>query len=61
MDTLGLPINDVNDKSLDKVRPVLGEWIKLVRVFDSDSPKTPLINGDVDMGLVWSGEAAALL
>ena len=38
--------------------PLVAEWIKLVKVFDSDSPKTPLLNGDVDLGVVWSGEAA---
>jgi spermidine/putrescine transport system substrate-binding protein len=32
-----------------------------VRVYDSDSPKTALLNGDVDLGVVWSGEAAILL
>jgi len=31
-----------------------------VKVFDSDSPKTPLLNGDVNLGIVWSGEAALL-
>jgi spermidine/putrescine transport system substrate-binding protein len=35
-------------------------WVKLVKVFDSDSPKTALLNGDVDLGVVWSGEAAIL-
>jgi spermidine/putrescine transport system permease protein len=29
-------------------------------VYDSDSPKTALLNGDVDLGVVWSGEAAIL-
>jgi len=29
-----------------------------VKVFDSDSAKTALLNGDVDIGIVWSGEAA---
>jgi spermidine/putrescine transport system substrate-binding protein len=38
----------------------VGEWVKLVKVFDSDSPKTALLNGDVDVGVVWSGEAAIL-
>ena len=38
----------------------IAEWVKLVKVFDSDSPKTALLNGDVDLGVVWSGEAAIL-
>src|SRR5207302_5578156 len=35
-------------------------WLKLVKSFDSDSPKTGFLNGDVDLGVVWSGEAALL-
>jgi spermidine/putrescine transport system substrate-binding protein len=58
--TLGLPINTINAAALAKARPVVADWVKLVKVFDSDSPKTPLLNGDVDLGVVWSGEAALL-
>ena len=58
LDAAGIPINDITPANLKKIRPTLGNWIKLVKVFDSDSPKTALINGDVDLGLVWSGEAA---
>jgi len=39
---------------------LLADWLPLVKVFDSDSPKTALLNGDVDLGVVWSGEAALL-
>ena len=28
-----------------------------IRVFDSDSPKTSLLAGEVDLGIVWNGEA----
>ncbi len=58
--SLGLPINDINPQVLNQAKPVVAEWVKLVKVFDSDSPKTPLLNGDVDLGIVWSGEAAIL-
>lgn len=58
--TLGLPVNVINRDSLAKARPLVAEWVKLVKVFDSDSPKTALLNGDVDLGVVWSGEAALL-
>jgi spermidine/putrescine transport system substrate-binding protein len=57
---LGEPINTINAAALAKARPLVAEWVKLVKVFDSDSPKTPLLNGDVDLGIVWSGEAALL-
>ena len=60
MNTLGLPINDVTPEALEKVKPVLAEWLPQVKVYDSDSPKTALLNGDVDLGVVWSGEAAIL-
>lgn len=58
--SLGLPINTIDADSLAKARPVIASWIGLVKVFDSDSPKTALLNGDVDLGVVWSGEAAIL-
>ncbi|MFM7141060.1 MAG: spermidine/putrescine ABC transporter substrate-binding protein [Alphaproteobacteria bacterium] len=59
--TEGLPINGMDEASLVKVEPLLRKWIPLVRVFDSDSPKTALLDGDVDLGVVWSGEGALLL
>lgn len=58
--SVGLPANEINARSLAKVRPVIAQWVKLVKVFDSASPKTALLNGDVDIGIVWSGEAALL-
>jgi spermidine/putrescine transport system substrate-binding protein len=58
--SIGLPINTITSENLAKARPVVASWVKLVKVFDSDSPKTPLLNGDVDLGIVWSGEAAIL-
>lgn len=58
--SLGLAANEITPASLDKARPVVARWVKLVKVFDSDSPKTALLNGDVDIGIVWSGEAAIL-
>ena len=57
----GLPINDVSDANLQKVKPVLANWLPMVKVFDSDSPKTALLNGDVSIGIVWGGEGAILL
>ena len=53
-------INDVTPENLEKVKPLLKKWLPLVKVYDSDSPKTSLKNGDVDLGVVWSGEAALL-
>ena len=46
--------------TIAKIKPILKEWLPLVKVYDSDSPKTALLNGDVDLGIVWGGEAAIL-
>ncbi len=59
-ETLGIAPNDVSADTLAKAKPVLASWVKLVKVFDSDSPKTAMLNGDVDIGVVWNGEAALL-
>ena len=61
MATEGLNPDQVTKENLAKVRPVLAKWLPLVKVYDSDSPKTALLNGDVDLGVVWSGEAAILI
>lgn len=58
--TQGVAANDLTDANLEKAKPILRKWLKLVKVFDSDSPKTSLLNGDTDIGIVWSGEGAAL-
>lgn len=58
--TLGIGLNDITAENLEKARPILAAWFKNVKLFDSDSPKTALLNGDVDLGLVWGGEAAIL-
>ena len=61
MATEGLNPDQVTKENLAKVRPILAKWLPLVKVYDSDSPKTALLNGDVDLGVVWSGEAAILI
>jgi len=58
--TQGIGLNDITPANLEKAKPILKEWFKLIKLFDSDSPKTALLNGDVDLGLVWGGEGALL-
>lgn len=60
-ETQGIPVNEVSDENLAKVKPVLAKWLPLVKVYDSDSPKTALLNGDVALGVIWGGEGAKLL
>ena len=59
--TQGKDINTITPEVLAGVKPTLAEWVKLIKVFDSDSPKTAMLNGDVDLGVVWSGEAALMI
>jgi len=56
----GGKVNEITPANLAKAKPILASWIPLIKVFDSDSPKTALLNGDCDLGVVWSGEAALL-
>ncbi|MBE2181729.1 MAG: spermidine/putrescine ABC transporter substrate-binding protein [Chthoniobacterales bacterium] len=58
--TEGIPINDVSSANLAKIRPLLADWLSKVKVYDSDSPRTPMLSGDTDIGVVWSGEGALL-
>lgn len=55
--TLGYDVNDTNPAHLAEAKEKLLELMPNIRVFDSDSPKTPLVSGEVDLGIVWNGEA----
>ncbi len=55
--TLGYDINTKDPEQLRQAKEKLVELMSNIKVFDSDSPKTPLIAGDVDLGVVWNGEA----
>lgn len=57
--TLGYDINTTDPKQLDEAKVKLAELVKNVKLFDSDSPKTALIAGDVNVGSTWTGEAFA--
>jgi spermidine/putrescine-binding protein len=55
--TLGYDVNSTDPAQLKEAKKKLIELMPNIRVFDSDSPKTPLLAGDVDLGIVWNGEA----
>ncbi|MCE9645189.1 MAG: spermidine/putrescine ABC transporter substrate-binding protein [Chloroflexi bacterium] len=55
--TLGYDVNSTDPVQLAEAKQKLIELMPNIRVFDSDSPKTPLLAGDVDLGIVWNGEA----
>jgi spermidine/putrescine-binding protein len=55
--TLGYDVNTKDPAQLEEAKTKLAELIPNVKLFDSDSPKTALIAGDVDLGITWTGEA----
>ena len=55
--TLGYDVNTKDPAQLEKAKAKLAELVPNVKAFDSDSPKTALIAGDVDLGMTWTGEA----
>lgn len=55
--TLGYDVNTTDEAQLMEAKEKVAELVKNTKLFDSDSPKTALIAGDVDLGIVWTGEA----
>ncbi len=56
--TLGYDINTSDAAQLAEAEDRLKELASTnVKMWDSDSPKTALIAGDADLGVVWNGEA----
>lgn len=55
--TLGYDVNTTDPAQLNEARDKLAQLVPNVKIFDSDSPKTALIAGDVDLGMTWTGEA----
>ncbi len=55
--TLGYDVNTTDQQQLDQAKEKLKQLMPNIKVFDSDSPKTELIAGDVDLGIVWTAEA----
>ncbi|GAB4578258.1 MAG: spermidine/putrescine ABC transporter substrate-binding protein [Anaerolineales bacterium] len=55
--TLGYDLNSTDPAQLEEAKAKLLELVPGIKIFDSDSPKTALIAGDVDLGMTWTGEA----
>jgi spermidine/putrescine-binding protein len=54
---LGYDVNTTDPDELAEAQAKLFELTPNIRIYDSDSPKTALIAGDADLGIVWTGEA----
>lgn len=55
--TLGYDVNTTDEAQLEEAKAKLTGLMPNIKVFDSDSPKSPLLAGDVDLGIIWTGEA----
>lgn len=54
--TLGYGMNETDPARLEQAKAKLKELLPNVKVWDSDSPKTSLLNGEAWIGLVWGAE-----
>lgn len=53
---LGYSINDTNSEHLEQAKKELIALQPNIKAYDSDSPKTLLINGEATVGYVWGAE-----
>jgi spermidine/putrescine-binding protein len=55
---LGYDKNSTDDAQLEQAKQKFLELAPNVKLYDSDSPKTALLSGEVWLGMTWNGEAA---
>ena len=57
LQSLGYDINDTNDEHLEEAFQRYQKMRKNIKAFDSDAPKTFLITGETNIGIIWNAEA----
>ncbi|HUI88119.1 MAG TPA: spermidine/putrescine ABC transporter substrate-binding protein [Anaerolineales bacterium] len=55
--TLGFDVNTTDKSQLDQAKQKLAQLTPGIKKYDSDSPHSDLISGDVNLGETWTGEA----
>lgn len=55
--TLGFDVNTTDKNQLDQAKQKLAQLTPGIKKYDSDSPHSDLISGDVNLGETWTGEA----
>lgn len=58
LEVLGYDKNSTDEVQLEEAKSKFLELMPNVKLFDSDSPKTALLSGEVWLGQTWNGEAA---
>lgn len=56
---LGYSGNTTDDKQIDEAYAELQKLMPNVLVFNSDNPAAPYLSGEVGLGMLWNGSAAA--
>ena len=56
--SMGLSMNETDTSVLSEVEEKLLSIKDNIKLYDSDSPKSALISGDCNVGMIWSAEAA---
>lgn len=57
LQVVGKSRNSTDPKDLEAAKQKLQGLMPAVKAFDSDSPKSLLLSGEVHLGMVWNGEA----
>jgi spermidine/putrescine transport system permease protein len=55
---LGYSLNETDPVKIKAAKEEVAKMLPNIKAYDSDSPKTLLINGEATAGLVWSAEAS---
>ena len=53
----GFSNNTTDENEIREAYELLRELMPSVKTFNSDSPKVPLVQGNVSIGVIWNGEA----
>ena len=57
LQSLGYDINDYDDDHLEEAYQLYKKIKPNIKAFDSDAPKTFLITGETNIGVIWNAEA----
>ena len=57
LQSLGYDINDYQDEHLEEAFQTYQKMRNNIKAFDSDAPKTFLITGETNIGIIWNAEA----
>lgn len=55
--SLGLNPNTTDEADIQKAYEHLKTLVNKVKTYNSDAPEVPFVNGDVNIGMIWSGSA----